>query len=127
MTTSDIDKGPDNDNHSEYFIAIEEIGSNALDIRGNFKVPYDENGITPRGAQVLKHISLVVTRSGNYQALTPFKEIAVFDDDVKEEQGSCSGFFNIKVMDHIGFDGEGDYYLLCSLGTYLSNIIKVTV
>lgn len=118
-------------NNSEYFITIEGPKQckhrDDFKLSGQFKVPYEKNGITVKSAQVLKNIVLVVTRSGNYQSLSPFKEVVVFDDDVKEQQDSCSGFFNIKVMDHISFDGEGNYYVFCSLGTYLSNTVKVTV
>lgn len=96
-------------------------------VRGKFRVPYAKDGVPEQGLQTLKHVVLVVTRSGNYQSLTPFQEVVVFEDDVREEGGGCSAFFNINVMDHIRFDGEGDYYILCSLGTYTSNIIKVTV
>lgn len=118
-------------NNSEYFITIEGPQQcqhhDEFKISGQFKIHYEQSGISARSARVLKHIVLVVTRSGNYQALTPFKDVVVFEDDVKEEQGRCSGFFNVKVMDHIVFDGAGDYYVLCSLGTYLSNIIKISL
>lgn len=96
-------------------------------IHGKFRVPCGKEGVPQQGAQVLKHIVLVVTRSGNYQSLTPFKEVVVFEDDIRRDGNDCSAFFNIDVMNHILFDGEGDYYILCSLGTYISNIVKVTV
>lgn len=126
MVSGEADKELSSDNRNN-FIAIESMTPNALILRGKFEVCYDQNSISAQGAQVLKRIILVVTRSGNYQALAPFEETVVFDDDVKERKGGCSGQFNIKIMDHIDFGGEGDYYILCSFGTLLSNIVKITV
>lgn len=96
-------------------------------VRGKFRVACGQHGVPDQGAETLKHIVLVTTRSGNYQALTPFQEVVVFADDVQQDGDVCSAFFNIDVMDHIAFEGEGDYYILCSLGMHTSNIIKVTV
>jgi len=96
-------------------------------LRGRFRVPYGENGIPEQGVQTLKHVILVVTRAGNYQSLSPFAEVVVFEDDVRDEGQSCSAFFNIAVMNHIQFSGAGEYHILCSIGTYTSNIVKVVV
>lgn len=92
-------------------------------IKGRFNILYDNNGITVRGSKVLKHIVLVVTRGGNHSADGPFQDIVVFDDDVTETKSGCSGAFHFNLFDKIGFDGSGDYYILCSLGTVTSNII----
>lgn len=132
MTSNHTDSGFENHTlNEEYFITIEcpdrcENGD-AFKLSGQFKVPYEKNGIIVHGAQVLKHIILVVTRSGNYQAFVPFKDVIVFEDDVREVEGGCHAYFNVRVMDHLAFEGEGDYYVLCSLGSYLSNIIKITM
>lgn len=117
------------DNHLGITIEamIHPAGSKNIVVRGKFRVPYDKDGIPDQATQILKHVVLVVTRSGNYQSVTPFKEVIVFDDDVKDEGDACSGFFNIQAMDHIAFNGEGDYYLLCSMGTYLSNTVCIKV
>jgi hypothetical protein len=96
-------------------------------LRGKFSVACGKNGVPEEPKRALKHLVMVVTRSGNYQALTPFREVVVFDDDVKVHDNLCSASFHISVMDHIGFDGPGDYYILCSLGEHLSNIEKVTL
>lgn len=96
-------------------------------LRGKFKLPCGENGVPEDGIQIFKHIVLVATRTANYQALTPFRDVIVFEDDIQKEGNYCIGFFNMNVMEHIQFDGEGDYYLLCSVGTYTSNIVKVSV
>jgi hypothetical protein len=96
-------------------------------LRGKFRLPCGQDGVPEEATQVFKHIVMVTTRSANYQSLTPFRDVIVFEDDVQKEGDFCSGIFNINVMDHIQFDGEGDYYLLCSVGTYTSNIVKVSV
>lgn len=96
-------------------------------LRGKFHIPLRNAGITARGSEVLKHIVLVVTRGGNYQTLAPFKNVIVFADDIKQTEDACSGFFQLDVFEKISFDGEGDYYILCSLGVYTSNIVKVVV
>jgi hypothetical protein len=96
-------------------------------LSGRLNLPLGKNGVPDSGAQVLKHIILVATRSGNYQSLAPFKNVAVFPDDFAQKNNECAATFNIQVMDHLAFDGAGDYYLLCSVGQFLSNIVKVTV
>ena len=96
-------------------------------LRGKFKLPCGKGGVPEEATQVFKHLVLVATRTANYQSLTPFKDVIVFEDDIQTEGNYCSGLFNINVMEHIQFDGEGDYYLLCSVGTYTSNILKVSV
>lgn len=96
-------------------------------LRGRFSVSCGQNGVPDQPLKTLKHVVVVVTRSASYQAFTPFKEVVVFDDDVQVDGNTCSAFFNVNVMDHLRFDGPGDYYILCSLGTNLSNIVKVTI
>ena len=127
--TSQADLPKDNEHGINISASLAGSDNQSILIRGKFRVPYKKNGITAQGAAVLKHIVLVVMRSGNHRALAPFRDVVVFEDDIRDEGNSCSGFFNINVMDHISFQGKGgsDYYILCSLGTYLSNTLKVTV
>ena len=101
--------------------------SNAIHIVGSFNVLNVGHGLPKQGFLIPKHITLVTTRGGNYTAIKPFFDMVVFEDDVKDDGQSVSGNFNINVFDHIQFDGEGDYYILCSLGGYLSNIVKVVL
>ena len=96
-------------------------------LRGKFKLPCGQHGVPEEATQAFKRIVLVTTRSANYQTLTPFRDVIVFDDDIQRDGNFCSGLFNFNVMDHIQFEGAGDYYLLCSVGTYTSNIVKVSV
>ena len=101
--------------------------SEGILVRGEYKVPYAEASVPKQATLMPKHIVLVVTRSGNYQAMKPFRDMVVFEDDVKDDGKNAAGNFNFNVFDHIPFKEGGDYYILCSLGNYLSNIIKVTV
>lgn len=117
----------ENDNSIAIEAAIHPEDPQQILVRGRFRVSCAENGVPENPPETLKHVILVVTRSGNYQALTPFKDTVVFEDDVKVSGSNCSASFTFNVMDHIAFDGKGDYYILCSLGTHLSNIVKVTI
>jgi len=102
-----------------------EHDKNKINIHGKFTVDYDSSGLVARGFDILNHIILVVTRSGNYQSVTPFKDVIVFEDDVQQSDAGCSGSFNIDLFTKILFDGEGDYYILCSIGSVTSNILHI--
>ena len=66
-------------------------------VRGEYKIPYAEESVPKQAVLMSKHITLVVTRSGNYQAMKPFSPIIVFEDD-----GTCAtGHFNLNVFDHM--------------------------
>ena len=108
-------------------ISVDVMNKIRITVKGEFALPFGTKGLPEAPTEVLKHIVLVVTRSGNYQSVTPFQNVVVFPDDVKVKEDICSGFFNINVMDHIAFDGEGDYYLSCSVGTILSNTMLCTL
>lgn len=98
-----------------------------ISLRGEYKVPYAEDSVPKQATLMPKHIAMVVTRSDNYVALKPFCDMVVFEDDVKDDGKCAAGNFSLNVFDHIPFKEGGDYYILCSLGNYLSNILKVTV
>ncbi|WP_101343987.1 hypothetical protein [Colwellia echini] len=100
-------------------------GEQQIRITGKFKVNYKSDGLSVHAGAVLKHIALVVTRTANYQSVNPFKDVVVFDDDVIATESGCSGSFNFNLFDKIAFDGSGDYYIMCSIGTVTSNIIHV--
>lgn len=98
-----------------------------LPLRGEYKVPYADASVPKQAVLMPRHIALVVTHYGQYAALKPFQRVAVFEDDVKDDGEIASGHFNLNVFDHIPFDGTGDYYILCSLGDFVSNIVRVKV
>lgn len=75
---------------------------------------------------MLKHIVMAITDRGSYQTITPFKDVAVFPDDVQVSENRCSGFFNINIFEHSDFNYAADYYVTCSIGMLKSNTIKVS-
>ena len=103
------------------------LNKNIIRFRGEFCVTPGYDTFTPNDSSVLKHIILVVTRGTNYQSTTPFKDVIVFNDDIKIKNNKCSGFFNVNIFEHIKFDGAGDYYILCSLGVITSNVLKISI
>lgn len=97
-----------------------------ISIQGKLRVLCGQDGVPDVPLEVLKHVVLVVTREEkNYQTVVPFKDVVVFEDDINVVGDTCSAFFNIDVMDHIHFDYPGDYFILCSIGTHVSNIVHV--
>ncbi|MGQ9424386.1 hypothetical protein ACXYTJ_00380 [Gilvimarinus sp. F26214L] len=73
-----------NENESITIAAtINPDGSDRILVRGRFSVSCGENGVPDQSLDTLKHLVLVVTRAANYQALTPFQETVVFEDDVR--------------------------------------------
>ncbi len=92
---------------------------------GRFAVEYNKNGLQIEGAQVLKHIVMAVTERGSYQTFAPFKDVAVFPDDLKATENGCSGFFNIDVFQHASFEHPASYFISCSLGTLVSNVVEI--
>jgi len=95
-------------------------------LHGKFGVNYHQDGVLIEGSQVLKHVVMTITDRGAHQAITPFKEVAVFPDDINEGENACSGFFNINIFEHSAFTHAADYYVTCSIGMLVSNTIKVT-
>lgn len=98
-----------------------------IPLHGEYKVPYAETSVPKQAVLMPKHIVLVVTHAGQYVALKPYREVVVFQNDVQDDGQTASGHFSLHVFDHIKFKGRGDYYILCSLGNYLSNVVRVTV
>ncbi len=120
-----------NINKEKYFLEIKKVSQSnnagSISIQGQFEIPYQKLGITVQSVEVLKHIVLVVTRGGNRAVTRPFKDFILFEEDIKELNQGCSGFFNLNLFDKITFSGKGDYFVMCSLGTTMSNIIKISV
>ena len=96
-------------------------------VRGTFNISYENDGLSVIGENVLNHIVLVVTRGGNYHSSALFSNTIVFGDDIKKTKDGCSSFFNFNLFEKTSFQGKGNYYILCSLGTLTSNILNVRV
>ncbi len=116
---------------NNYFIAIENPSKTnskeTLMIQGQFRVPYHQSGITVQGADMLKHIILVVTMGGARAVVRPFKDYVIFEDDIQDDGQSCSGYFKFNAFEKISFTEGDHYYIMCSIGTFTSDIVKVSV
>lgn len=98
-----------------------------LPVHGAFRVQYPDFGIPETPIQIPRHIALVVRYYQSYASCKPFYDMVVFEDDIKVEGNGCAGQFKLNVFDHVPFREGGDYVILCSLGTHLSSLVKVTV
>lgn len=78
-------------------------------------------------AQPHKSIVLEVNSFGRHVVVTPFLDIVTFSDDLKENGQVRRGFFHLNISEYIDTTILGDYYIICSLGTYLSNIELATI
>ena len=96
-------------------------------VRGKFRVQPGDIGIPEQPTLIPKHIAMVVTHYLSYSSCKPFWDVVVFEDDVKDDGTCIMGTFNFNVFDHVPFDQKGEYCILCSIGTHLSDIIKVVV
>lgn len=96
-------------------------------INGEFTIDNKDINIQANNEAFFKHIILIVTRSANYHAIAPFSNMVFFPDDVKINSNIVTGAFFLSLKDNIPFSGNGDYYVLCSLGVSLSNALKVSV
>ncbi|SMF57684.1 hypothetical protein SAMN02745866_03712 [Alteromonadaceae bacterium Bs31] len=94
-------------------------------VSGKFTIEYGKNGLNVEGAQALKHIVVAITERGSHQVFAPFKDVAVFPDDVKYTGKGCTGFFNVNIFEHSQLVHPADYFVCCSLGTLVSNVLKV--
>ena len=129
-TTTDFSSSPDAATYGIIISASASPNSThaaGISVRGEYRVPYAEASVPKQATLMPRHIAMVVTRSDNYMPLKPFCDMVVFEDDVKDDGKCAAGNFSLNVFDHISFKEGGDYYILCSLGNYLSNIVKVTV
>ena len=95
-------------------------------ITGKFSIDVDDDD-TNNPAEILKNIICVVTRTENYQSFTPFQDVVVFSDDVIIDKNIISGVFSFDMMNFLKFSGSGEYYILCSIYSNLSNIIKIKI
>lgn len=116
---------------NDYFIQIqgpkEYNNLNEVSIYGSFKIPYNTNGINNQGANILKHVVMVITRTYDGHSVAPFKDIIVFSDDILDDGKTYSGKFQFNISEHTWLEGSGEFYITCSLGTLLSNTIEVKI
>ena len=70
-------------------------------------------------------ITTVINFDGRYVVVQPFKNIVVFADDIAENRSTLFGYFQFNVLDYFDYINSGNHYVLCSLGLYLSNTLKI--
>lgn len=95
-------------------------------IQGHFRVAYEQNGLCVEGPEVLKHIAMVVTEGGCYQSFNPFANTVVFPDDIQKTEKGCSGQFHCEPFALCDLAHAADYYITCSIGTLVSNTVKIS-
>ena len=99
-----------------------------LIVHGSFKVLYPDIGIPNLPTYIPKQIVLNIINYPSYVSLKPFYDKIVFSDDIKSDGKYCTGKFIVNALEYVPFEKiEGNYTLLMSLGTHLSNIVEVLV
>lgn len=96
-------------------------------IRGTFRVQYPDVGIPAIPDQIRKQIALVVMYYQSYASRKPFYDAMGLEDEVQADGKICVGQFSLNVFAHGPFERSGEYVILCSLDTHLSNLVKVSV
>lgn len=96
-----------------------------LVVHGTFRL--DMRDLEELGASPTRGVTLVVTNGELFGAYTPFRDHVMFGDDLAAAPGGAIGHFNIDVFEQQGGYAAGDYHLFVSLGTRISNVIRLTV
>lgn len=95
-------------------------------IQGVFVLPRPLTAINVH-AQPHKSLVLTVNSSGRYTVKRPYYEVVCFPDDIQQSEKSKKGYFQLNISSYINTNHSGVYYIMCSLGTYLSNILPITI
>lgn len=74
-----------------------------------------------------KSLVLTVNSFGRHVVVTPFMDTIIFPDDLKENDQVRMGYFQFNISSYIDTSIVNDYYIVCSLGIYISNILMVTI
>ncbi|MBI3560410.1 MAG: hypothetical protein HY080_01645 [Gammaproteobacteria bacterium] len=75
------------------------------------------------------HKAIVVTINfdGRYVVVKPFEDIIALGGDVEETKTAYVGYFQFDMYDYFEYTTAGIYYVVSSLGIYLSNILQVSI
>lgn len=94
-------------------------------IQGAFALPKNQD-IKVHGPP---HKAIVVTINfdGRYSVVKPFEDIVVFADDTEEAATAHVGYFQLDMYDYFKYTHAGTYYVVSSLGIYLSNILQIPI
>lgn len=109
---------------ADYGIEIEVVAGEKGEpaVRGRFSVP---DGSDVDFAEHGRHaLVLVVSASFGYLADRPFRSQVRYQDDVATDPTGTSGTFAFSLDDFIAYDEDAanTYYVLMSIGPYLSNV-----
>lgn len=99
--------------------------SSRLTVHGAFHLPRAITEIVARPLQ--RCVVLVVQRVGEQNALTPFREQVLFDDDDQLTPGGVAGYFHIDVFDEQGGGVPGEYHFFVSMDEHISNVLALGV
>ncbi|MCA9727303.1 MAG: hypothetical protein KC729_06435 [Candidatus Eisenbacteria bacterium] len=91
-------------------------------IQGSFLVPEEM-----AGGRAHRKLVLAVMSGDSNGSCAPFLETALFPDDETRSGGNVGGFFQLDVLAHSGWDHAGTYYVVCSIGPYVSEVLPVLV
>jgi len=91
-------------------------------VEGRFSAPAE--GDIDYAHHARRALVLVVSASFGYLADRPFESRVPFEDDVRAGQDAVAGSFALALEDFIDLEQEDTniYYVLMSIGPYLSNI-----
>ena len=94
-------------------------------IQGAFALPKNQD-IKVHGSP---HQAIVVTINfdGRYSVVKPFEDLVAFADDVEETKTAHIGYFQLDMYDYLEYTHTGIYYVVSSLGIYLSNILQIPI
>ena len=115
----------------EKFLGIQIEAEETISIRdkfivyGSFRIPKEEAAKIE--TQLHKALVLVITRGSDYSASNPFENYVLFQDDEEQIAGCRKGYFNLNIFEYLGTKPSGVFYVMVSMGRFLSNIVRVTV
>ena len=72
-------------------------------------------------------VVMVLQYNTGYQVLRPFADKIIFEDDVLRTSSMISGNFKFDITDIIKKLARNKYYILFSMGGYLSNVINLNL
>lgn len=94
-------------------------------VQGTFTIAKEDELYTQ--PDLYNRLVMVMQNSSGQLVFHPFKDKIVFEDDMKKTEQSVTGHFSFMANDIIKKRGVSKYYIMCSLGGNLSNIVTVDI
>ena len=101
------------------------IKDNVLIIHGEFNIIRDDELYAV--SDLYRKLVMVMQYNSGELVFHPFEDKIILEDDVKRTEQSMSGQFHFIANDMIKELDRPQYYVLCSLGVNLSNILTVNL